>query len=73
MKLHLSVTRPAFGGSLTTSLCGRLNAASRDGMNLTGNESEVTCQYCIKRMEANTRRVTLENVGANHFRLVTRH
>lgn len=52
MIIHLSVTRPGpFGGTLTKSLCGRLNVASRDGMNLTGNASEVTCKFCRRIMD----------------------
>ena len=49
MRIHLSVVRPApFGdGTLTRSLCGRLNAACRDGMNLTHKPEEVTCKFCL--------------------------
>jgi hypothetical protein len=54
MKIHRQVTRPApfSGGMLTTSMCGRLNAASKDGMNLTTNPGEVTCAFCLQKMAA---------------------
>lgn len=47
MKTHFAKTRRnAFGGETTSSLCGRLNAASVDGMNITGEAAEVTCAFC---------------------------
>lgn len=47
--VHLSVTKPnRFGGSTTRSLCNR-NALTDDGMNL-GDESEVTCKFCLAIM-----------------------
>ena len=38
-----------FGGTLTTSLCGRLRTTS-DGMNLTDDMKEVSCKFCIKSL-----------------------
>lgn len=53
MKTHMYVTRRnAFGGTTTSSLCGRLNAASADGMNITGDRKQVTCGFCLKLMRA---------------------
>lgn len=49
IKIHLAVTyaaRAAHGGVLNTTLCGRMNRATPDGMNSTGNREEVTCWYC---------------------------
>ena len=62
MKIHYAKTRPApFGkGTLTSSLCGKLNAGSRDGMNITPDRAEVTCSYCLKRLEAMDRREALK-------------
>lgn len=52
MAVHLlKVRRTPFGaGELRGSLCGRLNASSTDGMNVTDNEAEVTCHFCRKIM-----------------------
>lgn len=57
MKIHLAVVRRAlFGdGQLTTSRCGRLNAASLDGMNITADEGAVSCRFCLRRMETSRR------------------
>lgn len=56
--IHLLKVRPApFGaGLLRSSACGRLNAASVDGMNVTDIPAEVTCKFCLARMAANERR-----------------
>jgi hypothetical protein len=35
------------GAMKTTSLCGRLNNACRDGMNVTDATSQVTCKFCL--------------------------
>jgi hypothetical protein len=52
VKVHLSkVTPNRWGGFNTTSLCGRLNKQSRDGMNLTATRNEVTCGFCLKLMK----------------------
>jgi hypothetical protein len=48
--MHLSVTRPgAWGGTLTTALCGRLRTLN-DGMNLAETEKDVTCKFCLKML-----------------------
>jgi len=55
MKMHLARIRSnRYGGFNTGSLCGRLNAKSEDGMNLTDKADEVTCKFCRKdsRFEA---------------------
>ena len=50
VRTHMVRVRPsAFGGILTTSLCGRLRTLS-DGMNLTHNRDDVTCAFCLKRL-----------------------
>lgn len=52
MKIHMvKISQGIFGGgTLRGSLCGRLNNASRDGMNVTDTRSEVTCAFCLKRL-----------------------
>lgn len=48
MKTHFAVSgRGAFGGTLTTTLCGRMNAKSEDGMNSTEAAADVTCAFCL--------------------------
>lgn len=64
IKVHLGVTRKgAFGGIKTTSLCGRLRTLS-DGMNLAGDEKQVTCAFCLARM-APSRRPPNNRFGAD--------
>jgi hypothetical protein len=47
MKTHFAIqTKGAFGSTLTTTLCGRMNAKSADGMNSTTDRAEVTCAFC---------------------------
>lgn len=46
MKTHLAVqTKAVFGGTMTTTLCGRMSSKSEDGMN-SGEREEVTCEHC---------------------------
>lgn len=53
MKLHKHKNRPnRFGGTTYTTLCGRMNAASSDGMNVAETEAEVTCKFCLRIMAA---------------------
>ncbi|WP_372364215.1 hypothetical protein ACCQ07_22155 (plasmid) [Xanthomonas sp. NCPPB 3583] len=33
----------------TTTLCGRMNARSRDGMNIAGADEAVTCKFCLAK------------------------
>lgn len=48
--IHLSDMRPnRYGGFNTTTLCRRLRTLG-DGMNLTAVKSEVTCKFCLARM-----------------------
>jgi hypothetical protein len=54
IKIHLSVTKPFFGGTKTSSLCRRLRTTA-DGMNLTGDEKEVTCRFCLRILKARHR------------------
>lgn len=47
--VHKSVVRPGpFGGTLTTTLCGRMRNQD-DGMNV-GVGFEVTCKFCLKEI-----------------------
>jgi hypothetical protein len=38
-------------GMRFTTLCGRMNIKSLDGMNIADSDSEVTCKFCLKKME----------------------
>lgn len=50
MVVHKSVQRPGvFGGTLNTTLCGRMNRACPDGMN-SGEGDEVTCRFCLREI-----------------------
>lgn len=42
--------RNAFGGMTFTTLCGRMNAASADGMNIADTDEQVTCKFCLRLM-----------------------
>jgi hypothetical protein len=35
-----------------TTVCGRMNAKSQDGMNIAEKKSDVTCKFCLKRLAA---------------------
>lgn len=49
MKLHQALRfKNRFGGMTFTTLCGRMNAASPDGMNIAATPAEVTCLFCRK-------------------------
>lgn len=51
MILHKDRQRQnAFGGTTWTTLCGRTNRASLDGMNIADTDAEVTCKFCLKKM-----------------------
>jgi hypothetical protein len=56
IKTHLSKVRPnAFGGHTYGTLCNRYRVMA-DGMNLTSNEAEVTCSFCLKMLAAKATR-----------------
>lgn len=38
-----------------TTLCGRMNAASVDGMNVADTDAGVTCKFCLRQMEITRR------------------
>lgn len=40
--------------TICTTLCGRMNRRSRDGMNIADTDAEVTCKHCLKRMKSAT-------------------
>lgn len=50
MVLHAGrrIERP--GVIRTTTLCGRMNARSRDGMNIAGTDESVTCKFCLAKL-----------------------
>lgn len=50
MKLHRSkiIQRPGY--TKTTTLCGRMNRKSSDGMNIANTDEEVTCKFCRSLM-----------------------
>lgn len=50
MVLHAGrrIARP--GVIRTTTLCGRMNARSRDGMNIAGTGEAVTCKFCLAKL-----------------------
>jgi hypothetical protein len=50
MVIHKSIQRPTgFGGTVNTTLCGRMNSAFYDGMN-SGDGDEVTCKFCLREL-----------------------
>ncbi|WP_223293204.1 MULTISPECIES: hypothetical protein [Xanthomonas] len=49
MTLHASRRIERMGMTKTTTLCGRMNARSRDGMNIAGVDEAVTCKFCIAK------------------------
>lgn len=52
VKIHLAVSgKGAFGGTITTTLCGRMNKKSDDGMNSTGDRAVVDCAHCLRILE----------------------
>lgn len=50
MVLHAGrrIVRP--GVTRTTTLCGRMNARSRDGMNIADTGEAVTCKFCLAKL-----------------------
>ena len=51
MVLHASRQRAnRFGGETYTTVCGRMNKASNDGMNIANSDAEVTCKFCLRVM-----------------------
>ena len=52
MKMHKG-RQVVIGGNVairTTTLCGRLDRRSTDGMNLANTDAEVTCTFCLAKM-----------------------
>ena len=53
MILHSGVMfKNRFGGNTTTTLCGRMNAKTPDGMNIADRPEDVTCKFCLKKLRA---------------------
>lgn len=52
MKQHKDkvVVIRALNAVRTTTLCGRMNKQSHDGMNIADTDEEVTCKFCLKLM-----------------------
>lgn len=53
----VKITRGLWGtdSTKTSSLCGRLNNASTDGMNVTDVLEDVTCKFCLKLLPYETK------------------
>lgn len=52
MKLHKDKQVIRSYGTKFTTLCGRMNVQSTDGMNIADTDAEVTCKFCLARMGA---------------------
>ncbi len=39
------------GATRFTTLCGRMNRRCSDGMNIADTDEQVTCKFCLARME----------------------
>lgn len=48
--LHLSKIRQRPGYTVTGTLCNRMTN-SNDGMNVTTDESEVNCKFCLRAIK----------------------
>lgn len=48
MVLHQSRVIETRWGTNTTTLCGRTNSRSSDGMNIAGDGEKVTCKFCLR-------------------------
>ncbi len=48
MVLHASRVVTRGTASRYTTVCGRTNKASRDGMNIADSAAEVTCKFCLR-------------------------
>lgn len=59
MKVHKAKRREMWGGLKVSSLCGRLNNACKDVMNITDTDTEVTCGFCLKALK----RIAFDEVG----------
>lgn len=53
MVTHAAKTFRRHGGIVTTSVCGRINRASADGMNIAEKPELVTCKFCLRRLATN--------------------
>jgi hypothetical protein len=52
MKLHKDKQVDRGNGStLFTTLCGRMNRRSNDGMNIADTDDQVTCAFCLAKMK----------------------
>lgn len=51
MVLHAPRTVQRKHGTLHTTLCGRMNSQSNDGMNIAAAQGEVTCKICLAKLE----------------------
>lgn len=55
MVMHKSrvVERPGY--TRFTTLCGRMNKASQDGMNIADTDDQVTCKFCLRASQGGPR------------------
>lgn len=50
MKMHIGISRPVRGGgTMFSTLCGRMNASSKDGMNIADRDEDATCSFCLRK------------------------
>lgn len=55
--LHRQIYKPsAFGGTSNTTLCGRVDNSKND-YNVADTDAEVTCSFCRKILDGETRSV----------------
>jgi hypothetical protein len=40
------------GATRFTTLCGRMNKRSSDGMNIADTDEQVTCKFCLAKLAA---------------------
>lgn len=52
MKMHKDRQVNLGAGAIRyTTLCGRMNRRSADGMNIADSDAEVTCSFCLEKMK----------------------
>jgi len=69
MILHASRIVRRADCTIYTTLCGRMNARSRDGMNIADTAAKVTCKFCRRRMATRRLVITADARGGWHFHL----
>ena len=51
MILHEAKKAERKGHTVYTTLCGRMNKQSHDGMNIADTAAQVTCKFCLRAMK----------------------